>query len=93
MRANFQLAFEVVGLLAFGAMLLAPSFILAKDPKLNAEKERKIELRKDRFVEKIKQPKANGDKSTNEVWITGREFPIMFQRRTVVKPVKTQGNK
>lgn len=81
MRASLQLALQVCGLLVFGAVLLAPLMILAKEKLPEEKRERKAEFRKGRLVELVKEPKGKGDQSTNEVWKTGREFRTMFDRK------------
>lgn len=59
--------------------------------QLEEKRERKAEFRKGRLVEFVKEPKGKGDKSTNEVWRTGREFKTMFDRRPASTAKKGKG--
>ena len=71
-------AFVLLCFCAF--ILLFLGFIFSANAKESsaAKQEKKAEFSGSKLVEKIKQPKKPGDKSTNEVWIAGRTFPLMF---------------
>lgn len=72
-------------LLSILAILAALPF-LADKPEASPARERKAEFQGKKIVEKVRDAKAS--KGTNDVYRTGREFPLMFS--VTRKPSKSK---